>query len=109
MKHSLDIKIVCNDQTIIDAIKAKVPAKLDSKVWSDGYDFDESVDDGNKQLRAMVRFNLDTDRQVAWTWIRDKAEQVKADLLAGSYVRLHTCYHDETPQKGCVETLIWSK
>ena len=109
MTYSLDLYIICNDQTVIDAIKAKVPLKVDSSVWAEDYTLSEIVqEDGNKALKVSVRFNESSKRQVALDWIKTKAQQVAGQILPGSWVGYHECPHDEKKRCGQI-TKLWSK
>jgi hypothetical protein len=112
MKYSLDVHVICNNQTIIDALKAKVPAKTDAQLWDVEYHKEEGTDiDGNKFLSAEVRFNQEVDRTVAWNWLKNKVQEagILPQILTGSYLRVHKCYHDEVPERACEITDVWSK
>ena len=107
MIYSLDILILSNNQTLLDAIKDKVPDKLDDIIWSDDY----SIDDVENGVSIMVRFNEEAERQTVLNWMKTKAQQVKDDILLGSYVAYHLCDHDlGDGQVGCTPpTTLWSK
>lgn len=108
--YSLDIHLITNNTTIINAVSAAVPAKLDARMWADEYTLGTGTnEDGDNFINIMVRFNEDAERTTVWNWMKSKRDQVVGQLLTGSFIRLHTCYHDETPVKGCVETNLWSK
>ena len=111
MKHSLDFHIVCNNDTILDGIETKLPAKLDGKVWADGYDFSRDVNmDGNKFVSGFIRFNVEVDRQTILNQIKDSiTPSIKSQILTGSFLAWHTCNHDEAGVVACVQTKIWSK
>lgn len=109
MKFSLDIYIICNNPVILDELEGKVHAKTDAKVWGIQYRKYQGTDeDGNKFLSAIVRFHQDVDRAVAWNWFENKVreDEILPQILAGSYLRLHKCYHDEIPIKPCEKTEI---
>lgn len=112
MIYSLDIRVVSNNQTILDAIENKVPAKLDNKMWAEEYEVTQGLNnDGNKCIDIMVRFNEDAERQTILNWMKTKAQNVQADILTGSYVAKHRCDHDlGNGRTGCgPKTIIWSK
>lgn len=108
MKHSLDLMIVCNDKTTLDAITNALPSADDSRVWAEQYQAPvQSVDEnGNAVLSGMVRFHEDIDR----TDIEDAVQSVGGMFSLcepGSYLRLHDCYHDTTPPKSCEVTTLY--
>ena len=104
-------KEVAGNQAIIDAIKTKIPAKLDSKMWAEGYSINQGTDpNGNEVLTIEVRFYDEAHRTTALNWIKNKAGQVAGQLLDGSYVGYHSCDHDETVRTGCSPiTKVWEK
>lgn len=111
MLYCLEAKIITNNPDIITVIKNKIPDRLDSKMWVDDYDIGEGTDaDGNKMVYIEVRFKLDADRQATLNWIKDKAQNVVGQLLAGSYLSYHLCDHNEVVKNGCSKPIIlWSK
>ena len=111
MKHSLDFHIVCNNDNILNGIEAKLPAKLDGKVWANGYDLSRSVGmDGNKFVSGNIRFNVEVDRQTVLTQIKDSiTPTIQSQILSGSWLAWHSCNHDETGVIACTQTKIWSK
>lgn len=112
MIYSLDTVVVCNNQTILDAIKNKVPAKLDNQIWADEYTVSQGTsENGDSQVSIMVRFKEDVKRQAILTWIKNKAQAVQAEILEGSYIGYHLCDHDLGNGKiGCTpRTILWSK
>ena len=110
MVYSLDVHLVTNNNAVINAVMDQVPTKLDSRVWADRYDLSTGPDiEGNNYIHIMVRFNQDADRSVVWNWMKGKKDQVINKILPGSYIRLHNCFHDETPVKDCIVTDVWSK
>lgn len=110
MKYALGLYIVSNDQVLLDALEAKIPAKLDSKLWEKEYIVNRVTnEDGNGSLVVKVRFNLQADRTTALNWLASKAETEKIKTMSGSKVTKHKCYHDETPRQSCSEITVWSK
>lgn len=112
MKYSLDIHIITNNQLILDTIRTNVPNKLDATVWANEYTISEETNlDGNKFISVMVRFNNMSDGQILKKKIQDKlTPTVLSKILIGSYLRLHTCNHDDSKRiGGCVEIEIWRK
>jgi len=108
MKHSLDLRIVSNNQDTLDGIMAALPGADDSRVWSEQYEtLTRSVDEnGDNVISGMIRFNEDQDRAD----VAEAAEAVEGMFYLcepGSYLRLHTCYHDETPAKPCEVTVLY--
>jgi len=108
MKHSLDLYIVSNEQDTLDGIMAALPGEDDLRVWSEQYEAPTlSVDEnGDNVLSGMIRFNEDQDRAD----VAEAAEAIEGMFALcepGSYLRLHTCYHDETPAKPCEVTVLY--
>ena len=114
MKSALEINIICNDQTVLDWIKANIPAKLDNKVWAEEYTLSEGtifmgVD---KYISGHIPFNLQINRDNIRDAIKTKVQSsgVKVKILTGSYVNIHACNHDETGQvTACTSIPVWSK
>ena len=114
MKYSFDFHIICNDQTVLDAVKAGIPAVVDSKVWNVEYDksqwFNES---GDKVFSGMVRFNSQADRDTLLDTVKNQVKDslVLSKILKGSWLAEHVCDHDKpfAERTGCARTLIWSK
>jgi len=108
MKHSLDLRIVCNDKTTLDAIAAALPGVDDARMWAEQYNAPTQLVDENGDfvLSGMMRFNEDVDR----AGVEDSVQGI-AGMFAlcepGSYLRLHTCHHDETPPKPCEVTTLY--
>ena len=108
MKHSLDLRIICNDKTTLDEIATNLPGADDARVWVEQYDPPtQSVDEnGDAVLTGMIRFYEDADRADV-----EDAVQVVDGMFSlcepGSYLRLHTCHHDETPPKPCEVTTLY--
>lgn len=89
-----------------------MPNKLNTIVWANEYMVSEGVDvKGDKYVNATIRFNDIPNRKI----IRDKIQDrftpiVLSQIFKGSYIRLHTCNHDDSNKTtGCIETEIWSK
>lgn len=119
MVHGLEIFIVSEKQTLLDAIENKVPAKLDSRMWADGYTVtqgimpnlpsEDPVTAGKKFIRVRIAFNETADRQTIMDWMKTKAQGVKANILKGSYIAYHRCDH-KTKEDGCDSpTILWSR
>ena len=111
MKHSLDFYIVCNNDTILNAIETKLPVKLDGKVWADGYNMGRGIDfDGNKFIRGNIRFNAEIDRTTILNQIKNSiTPTIASQILAGSYLAKHACNHDEAGVIACTSIKIWEK
>lgn len=112
MKYSLDIYIVTNNQLILDTIKTNIPSKLDTIIWANEYTAELGIDlRGNKYVNATIRFNDMPNRKIIRDKIQDRlTPTVLSQILKGSYIRLHTCNHDDRNKTtGCIETEIWSK
>ncbi len=110
MKYSLDLHIITNKQDVIDALLTKIPAKLDARVWADEYEAAEGLNtEGNRYVNAKVRFNEDAERTTVWNWMKNKKDEANEFILTGSFIRLHTCYHDSNPPGKCIETNLWRK
>ena len=111
MKHSLDFLIICNNDAILDGIETKLPAKLDGKVWADGYDLSRGVGmDGNKFVSGCIRFNVEVDRETILNQIKNSiTPTIKSQILTGSWLAWHSCNHDEAGVVSCTLTKIWSK
>ncbi|MEK9207894.1 MAG: hypothetical protein AAB922_05395, partial [Patescibacteria group bacterium] len=108
---SLDFYIVCNNNVILNGIQTKLPAKLDGKVWADGYDFACGFDmSGNKFVSGSIRFNVEVDRQTILNQIKDSiTPTIASQILTGSWLSWHSCNHDEASVIACTQTKIWSK
>lgn len=107
MKHSLDIRIISNNQGTLDGIMAALPGKDDSRVWSEQYNLTQSVDEnGDNVISGMIRFKEDQDRADVMA-VAESVEGMFALCEPGSYLRLHTCYHDEDPPKPCEITVLY--
>jgi len=108
MKHSLDLYIVSNNQSVIDQLIAAAPAQEDETVWANGYKgITQSEDEnGDHVLSGIVRFNEELSRDQAQVAIMGLAGMF-ALCEPRSYIRLHTCYHDETPPKPCAVTTLY--
>jgi len=108
MKYSLDLYIISNDQDTLDGIMAALPGRDDLRVWAEQYEAPtQSVDEnGDSVLVGMIRFNEDQDRAD----VAEAAEAVGGMFALcepGSYLRLHTCHHDEDPPKPCKITTLY--
>lgn len=89
-----------------------MPTKLNATVWTNEYTIREGINlDGNKFISAMVRFNNMPDRQIIKNKIQNKlTPTILLQILTGSYIRLHTCNHDDNNKTtGCIETELWRK
>ena len=108
MKHSLDLRIICNDKTTLTEIIAALPDADDARVWAEQFDaLIQSVDEnGDTVLSGMIRFNENVDRIDAGDAVKNVAGMFSL-CEPGSYLRLHACYHDETPPKKCEVTTLY--
>lgn len=116
MIYALGLHLITDSQTVIDTFKVKIPAKLDSKIWETEYNVGEISEDGHKVLEVMVRFNEQADRTTSLNWLANKAAELEPQLLTGSYVTKHKCWHDNLDEAGepipntpCVPIVVWSK
>src|SRR3990170_562878 len=114
MKSALELNIICNDQVILDWIKANIPAKLDNTVWAEGYNISEGVVfmGTDKCITGIICFNSIVDRENIRDVIKTKVQSsgVKAKILTGSYIRIHSCNHDEVGLViACTSIPVWSK
>src|SRR3990167_475562 len=110
MKYSFDFHIICNDQTVLDAVKASIPAITDSKVWNVEYDKSQWwTEDANKVVSGMVRFNSQADRDTLLNAIKNQVKDslILSKILKGSWLAEHVCDHDKslTARTGCIRTL----
>ena len=107
MKRALDINIISNKQSVLDAIKAALPLQSDSKVWGEEYSLAQILPMGSNipALVGSIRFNDGVDRDVVLNSVIDIAG-IFPQCEVGSYVRLHTCYHDK-PLSPCTIEVIY--
>lgn len=108
MKHSLDLRIISNDQATLDQVMKELPAKDDATMWAAGYDrLKRGVNEnGDQVLSGMIRFNEELSRDQAQDVVMGVAGMFTL-CEPGSYLRLHTCYHDEKPVKPCEVTTLY--
>ena len=114
MKYSFDFYIICNDQTVLDAVKAGIPDTTDSKVWNVEYDKTQwFTEDANKVFSGMVRFNSQADRDTLLNAVKNQVKDslILSKILKGSWIAEHLCDHDKPFAKrtGCTRNIIWSK
>lgn len=111
MKHSLDIRLMAPDRAILDNVRSVLPPKSDQKVWGEQYNLsdvyrDVVTDSDDWILRANIRLKDSKDRGDIKVLIENQKD-IGSLLRSGSYIRLHTCYHDgETPKPCEVTDLI---
>lgn len=119
MVHNLEILIISESQTLLDAIEQKVPAKLDGRMWADEYTVVQGVFPtlpsepseirGKKFVRVRIHFNETADRQAIMNWMKTKVQSVLGKILKGSEITYHECDH-KTRGDGCGPTkVLWSK
>lgn len=116
MKYALGLHLITDSQIVIDTFKVKIPVKLDAKIWETEYSVADFVWSGHKVLEVMVRFHNQTDRTASINWLKNKAVELEPQLLEGSYVTKHKCWHDNLdeldepiPNTPCDPTVVWSK
>ena len=103
----LNIYAISNNPEVHTKLRNKIPAKLDARVWADGYDVIESEAGGIPTTSISVRFNQSADRTVILNQINALAE-FKPGCEIGSFIKKHKCYHDEG--LGCDPSVtIWEK
>ena len=107
MKHSLDVNIISNKQNTLDALKAALPLSSDPKVWGEEYNLEQVIPMGSDipALVGHIRFNEDVDRTAALNSVTDVAG-IFPQCEVGSYIWLHTCYHDK-PLSPCTIEIIY--
>mgnify|MGYP001589295623 FL=1 len=107
MKHSLDINIISDKQSVLDAIRAALPLQSDSKVWGEEYSLAQILPMGSNipALVGSIRFNDGVDRDVVLSSIVDVAG-IFPQCEVGSCIWLHTCYHDK-PLSPCTIEVIY--
>lgn len=96
--YSIDIYIRTNNQGIRNAVKAILPHENDPRVNPYQYTLDEEFEDidGVMVLNAMIRFDLETDRDE----VLNSAKGLNGVINAcekGSHVRPHKCNGDDAP------------
>lgn len=108
-KFSLDLNIICNDQSTLDAAIAATPSETDDRVWSVQYQGAKEYidDDGNKVVTAKVRFHDKVDRDD----IHDIITQVQGLLTlceVDTWIRLLICRHNpDTENSPCEEEIVY--
>ena len=107
MKHSFDINIISNKQSVLDSIKAALPLQSNPKVWGAEYSLAQVLPMGSDipALVGSIRFNDGVDRDGALSSITDVAG-IFPQCEVGSYIRLHTCFHDK-PFSSCTIEVIY--
>ena len=114
MKYSFDFHIICNDQTVLDAVKAGIPDITDSEVWNVEYDKSQGwTENANKVFSGMVRFSVQVDRDTLLDKIKNQVKDslILSKILKGSWIAEHLCDHDKpfAERTGCSRNIIWSK
>ena len=94
--YAIDILAISNDEPTLTRIKNKIPARLDAKMWDAEYQVQDIIDivSGAPAVNIQVRFNLAADRTAALNEINALSD-LKPNLLVGSFIGKHKCYHDE--------------
>lgn len=110
MKYSLDCFIKTDNDGIRNAVKQLIPDVNDARVWNGEYVYSEFEDikDGIMVFNCIVRFHVKPDRDSITNSVKGLAGVINA-CEAGSSIREHKCYHDETPQKPCEQETILRK
>lgn len=109
MKHSLDLNIICKTQSVLDALKAVLPTKIDPAVWDGDYSVPIISTDrasGFPCLTASIRFHDDVSRDIVLAQIQ-AIQGFFIDCEVGSYIQLHTCDHDLFAKSGCIVTTLY--
>lgn len=105
MKYSLGVYIVSNNQGLLDSIKAALPLSSNPALWNEQYALAQTTNMAmDNVLAGEIRFNADVNRDTALNSILDLTG-IFTQCEVGSYIRLHTCFHDEIPKPCGVETL----
>ena len=108
MKYSLDINIIPGNQGTLDLIRVALPLQSDVGIWPDEYSLNQglTMESGIPVLSGCIRFDEGVDRDAALQSVIGVAE-IFLQCEVGSYIRLHTCFHDVIPAKACVEETIY--
>lgn len=116
MLYSLDLYIKTADENIPTAIAEKIADKLDDRVWEIEYKKDIGVNKaGFHYIAAEVKFKNESDRQIAFNWIKSKKDSVIDFIYNDSYLQLHNCPHRKqfegnvTEGEKCEITWLWTK
>jgi len=105
--YSLDLNLRHDAPEPITAVLAALPARTASALWAPGYEVgtvgpsDPRMDGFTGYVgHAMVRFNDGVSREAALDTITGLSG-VLDGFTIGTTISLHTCFHDETPPRGC--------
>ena len=115
--QAIMLDIITEDQTTINAIVAQVPLIGDSRLISDTKEHqattivahNEFIEGGPsiQHLMATFRCNTEEDQsQIIENIIQSVMDNI-ANVGTGSKIKLHLCFHDETPPKGCEEQIMY--
>ena len=111
------VDIITDDPTTIAAISAQIPLIGDPRLIADSrehqaptivsYPDFEGTGPAIQHLLATFRCTTEEDQaQLTENIIQCVMDNI-ANVGAGSKVKLHLCFHDETPPKGCQEQIIY--
>ena len=124
MIYGLQVRIVTDSQALIDGIKAKVKAKVHTKLWQDDLSWLKNTltdSNGHLVLAAEVKYLSQVDRDVTLDWLKAQASSYKSLLIGpegweeGSLVIATDCIHKKVFEgtnvsgEHCVETYRWAK
>jgi hypothetical protein len=95
---SIGIQITTDNEGIRTAVKNLIPAEDDPKVntYDYRYDPDDAAEDGTKQIRCEIRFDVKADRDDVLNSLKGLAGVINA-CETPSYVRPHLCNGDDAP------------
>lgn len=116
MKQAIMITIICIHQPAIDVIVAQIPLQHDPRIWPNEYQpatvvlspADPVFGTQERQiLTATFRCHDDIDQAAIAEALIQAVLNNAPVVLGGSSIKLHTCYHDEIPPRGCEETILY--
>jgi len=115
--QAIMIDIITTDQATIQAISAEVPLIGDPRLLSDTKEhqaptvvtYDDFEDGRGDEQHLLATFRCTTEEDQAH--ITQNIIQAVMDnitnVAGGSKVKLHLCFHDEVPAKGCQEQIMY--
>lgn len=111
--QAIMLDIITTDEATVQAIVAAVPLIGDSRLWETNSEHQaptiipDFIDPTKQRLMATFRCKTEVDQ----AQITENIIQVIMDNISniglGSKVKLHLCFHDESPPKGCEEQIMY--